>query len=208
MRDSDNIQELVKLSPDYIGFIFYKKSKRFVADFPKINIPGAIKKVGVFVNESIENIVDFVIKNQLDVVQLHGDEKSEFVKELQCHLERSRKVSIIEIIKAFSVDEHFDFSITKEYEQYCDLFIFDTKGKGYGGTGFKYDWKLLEKYQGVIPFLLSGGIGVDDSEQVLSFLRKQESNLCIGVDLNSGFEDAPGMKNIKKLQAFKQRLYV
>jgi len=222
MRNSGNIQELVKLSPDFIGFIFYGKSKRFVTDFPKVSIPKSIKKVGVFVNETIENVIDLVLKNELDAVQLHGDETPEFCKELnRLVAERSRSdsklypkvVSIpinhpIQIIKAFSIDENFDFSATKEYEQYCDLFIFDTKGKGYGGTGLKYDWSILKNYIGETPFLLSGGIGENDAQSILSFLRKQESNQCIGVDLNSGFEDLPGVKNIEKLQVFKRQLKV
>ena len=213
MRDRENIQELAKLSPDYIGFIFYNKSKRFVVDFPEVAIPSSIKKVGVFVNESIEKIVGLVWEYKLDAVQLHGDESVEFCKELKSLVaERSRSDESviliplnhqIQIIKAFSVDKEFDFNKTKEYESVCDLFIFDTKGKGYGGTGLKYDWSILEKYQGAIPFLLSGGIGPNDVKSIRAFKHKK----CIGVDLNSGFEDAPGLKNIEKLKRFKARLY-
>ena len=199
MRDSDNIQELVKLSPDYIGFIFYDKSKRFVSEFPKVEIPSRIKKVGVFVNESIANIVDLVVKNKLDAVQLHGGESAEYCDKL-------RSQHDVTIIKAFSVDEHFDFSITKSYEKYCDLFIFDTKGIGYGGTGLKYDWNILGKYKGETPFLLSGGIGVDDVESVESFFQGKGSNQCVGVDLNSGFEDEPAVKNIGKLKEFIKKV--
>ena len=212
MCDRENIQELVKLAPDYMGFIFYDKSKRFVADFPEVEIPSSIKKVGVFVNETIEKIVELVVKNKLNTVQLHGDESVEFCKELKVAVtERSRSDNKInddvistplnyqtEIIKAFSVDKDFDFSKTKEYESVCDLFIFDTKGKGYGGTGLKYDWSLLQKYKGETPFLLSGGIGSNDVINVREFKHKK----CIGVDLNSGFEDAPGVKNIEKLKLF------
>ncbi len=202
MRDRDNIQELVKLSPEYIGFIFYNKSKRFVDDFPEVAIPSSIKKVGVFVNESIEKIVELVGEYQLDAVQLHGDESVEFCKKLKCHSELVEESHQIRIIKAFSIDKDFDFNRTKEYEPYCGLFIFDTKGEGYGGTGLKYDWSLLENYKGGIPFLLSGGITDTDTLKVMSFLRRQESKLCIGVDLNSGFEDEPGLKNIEKLKRF------
>ena len=212
MRDSDNIQKLVKLAPDYIGFIFYDKSKRFVADFPEGNIPSTIKKVGVFVNESIANIVDLVIENKLDTVQLHGGESVDFCEKLLRSLsgvevnvnESTNEVAStplnhqIEIIKAFSIDKNFDFSTTKEYESYCDLFIFDTKGKGYGGTGIKYDWSILKKYKGETPFLLSGGISDADVDAVKEFGHDK----CIGLDINSGFEDAPGLKNIEKLKTF------
>ncbi|MDC9722475.1 MAG: phosphoribosylanthranilate isomerase [Urechidicola sp.] len=226
MRDCDNIEELVKLAPDYIGFIFYDKSKRFVTDFPNVEIPSTIKKVGVFVNESVEVILDLVNKNKLDVIQLHGDESFEYCMKLNREIassfflaktkrnvitkeETSKVISLkeVEIIKAFSLDKYFDFSITKEYESSCDLFIFDSKGEGYGGTGLKYNWTILNNYKGETPFLLSGGIGENDAELILSFLRKQESNQCVGVDLNSGFEDTPGVKNIKKLSVFKDRLY-
>lgn len=193
MRECENIQELVKLSPDYIGFIFYDKSKRFVADFPNIAIPSTIKKAGIFVNESIDNIADLVTKNIFDVVQLHGDESVEFCKELMKKFNHQT-----EIIKAFSVDENFDFGNTKDYESVCDLFIFDTKGNGYGGTGLKYDWSILNNYKGEVHFLLSGGITPNDVEVVREF----KHNKCIGVDLNSGFEDAPGVKNIEKLKEF------
>ena len=198
MRETKNIQELAQLTPDYVGFIFFDKSKRHVADFPEIELPSNTKKVGVVVNESIEFLDDLIQQNGLDAIQLHGDETPEFVYELQCHLERSRKVSKIEIIKAFSVDENFKFSTTKEYEKHCDLFIFDTKGKGYGGTGIKYDWNILKKYNGETPFLLSGGITEKDVKAVQEFQHSK----YIGVDLNSGFEDAPGLKNIEKLKTF------
>lgn len=205
MRDSVNITELVKLSPDYIGFIFYDKSKRFVADFPEVEIPSSIKKVGVFVNESIENILNKISDFKLDVVQLHGNETSEFCKELQCQFERSRE---LKIIKAFAIGKDFNFNKTKAYEQVCDLFIFDTKGKEYGGNGVKYDWSILQNYKGETPYLLSGGISEDDALNVLSLLRNKKSNQCVGVDLNSGFEERPALKNITKLAEFKKQLSI
>lgn len=195
MRDSENITELVKLNPDYIGFIFYNKSKRFVTDFPQVSIPSSIKKVGVFVNETIENVINKVSKYQLDAVQLHGDESASFCKEL-------KSKTSIEIIKAFAVDEDFDFEKTQEYESNCDMFLFDTKGKDYGGNGIKYDWSILKKYKGDIPFLLSGGINGHDVEAIKKFKHSK----FIGIDLNSGFEDAPAFKNIEKLKEFKQKL--
>ncbi len=218
MRNSNNISELVKLAPDFIGFIFYEKSKRFVIDFPKVKIPKSIKKVGVFVNESIESILKIVLENELDIVQLHGDESAEFCKKLKRHPElvsgshnekndemlKRVQHDEVQIIKAFAIDENFDFNITKAYEPYCDLFLFDTKGKGYGGTGIKYDWSVLNNYKGETPFLLSGGITDNDADLVNEFKHPK----CIGIDLNSGFEEAPALKNIKKLIAFKSKLNV
>lgn len=201
MRDSENIQEIVKLSPDYLGFIFYEKSKRYVSQFPQVEIPKTIKKVGVFVNEPIKNILDFIVEYDLDAVQLHGDETVEYCKSLFRNTIDSSP-NFIQIIKAFSVDETFDFEKTKAYSKCCELFIFDTKGKGYGGTGLKYDWNLLKKYNGKTPFLLSGGIGPNDVDSVLEF----KHNKCIGVDLNSGFEDAPGLKNKEKLKRFLNKI--
>jgi len=216
MRDSENITELVKLTPDYIGFIFYDKSKRVVTNFPEVDIPINIKKVGVFVNESIVKIVELVLKHQLNAVQLHGDETAEFCRELKRHpklvsgshsdemLKQVQHDEPFTIIKAFSVDKNFDFSITQDYEPYCNLFIFDTKGKGYGGTGLKYDWNILKKYQGETPLLLSGGIGINDVDAVNKFTHSK----FIGVDLNSGFEDAPALKNIEKLKRFISEINV
>lgn len=220
MRDRDNIQELAELSPDYMGFIFFERSKRHVADFPEITIPTEIKKVGVVVNESIEFVTNLIHKNGLNAIQLHGNETPEYCNELKILVTEQRALSgvetsrndnklganvistphnhDIEIIKAFSVDESFDFSKSKPYESSCDLFIFDTKGKEYGGNGVKYDWSILKNYKGETPFLLSGGIRPEDVDAVNEFSHKK----CTGLDLNSGFEDAPGVKNIEKLRGF------
>ena len=215
MRQAQNLKDLTTLNPDYIGFIFYDKSKRFVAEFPQVGIDESIHKVGVFVNETIENVIDIVKKHQLNAVQLHGDESVEYCETLRRHPElvsgshnvalrsdnyrnRSATTNEIEIIKAFSVDGHFDFSVTKDYESSCDLFLFDTKGKEYGGNGVKYDWSILKNYKGAIPFLLSGGISATDADAIKEFGHEK----CIGLDINSGFEDAPGLKNIEKLKRF------
>jgi phosphoribosylanthranilate isomerase len=195
MRDSENINELLNLTPDYIGFIFYDKSKRFVADFPEVEIPLSIKIVGVFVNESIDEVVRIVSNYKLDGVQLHGDESVEYCSELNSKLS-------VEVIKAFAVDEDFDFNKTIDYESVCDLFLFDTKGKDYGGNGLKYDWSILKNYKGETPFLLSGGINENDVLVVKEFQHPK----FVGVDLNSGFEDAPSQKNIEKLKEFKHKL--
>ncbi|GAB1307677.1 phosphoribosylanthranilate isomerase [Urechidicola sp. KH5] len=197
MREAQNVEKLINLKPDYIGFIFYGKSKRYISQFPQVKIPNSIKKVGVFVNESVGEVIRIIKECDLQVVQLHGDETVEYCSNLLRAI-TDTSPNFVAIIKAFSVDDHFDFEKTKAYDPFCNLFIFDTKGVGYGGTGLKYDWNLLEKYNGNTPFLLSGGIGVNDVNAVLDFQHVK----MVGVDLNSGFEDAPGVKNIEKLHSF------
>ncbi|SFS60045.1 phosphoribosylanthranilate isomerase [Lutibacter maritimus] len=205
MRESENLQSLIALEPDFIGFIFYDKSKRFVNDFPQVEIPLYIKKVGVFVNETTENILKTVSAYNLDYVQLHGDESPEFCLQLA----KSQQVNNgfmesfqLGVIKAFSVDESFDFSKTVQFEQSCDYFIFDTKGKDYGGNGVKFNWEILKNYNGKTPFLLSGGISKIDSAEIVKIKHKAFA----GVDINSGFELEPGLKNIDDIKEFKQNL--
>jgi len=205
MRDTENISELVKLKPDYIGFIFYDKSKRFVTNFPEVEIPSEIKKVGVFVNESIGKVIEILEENKLDAVQLHGNETPEYCNQLR-HSELVSESHPIEILKAFSVDNDFDFSKTEPYQKVCDYLLFDTKGKEYGGNGVKFNWQVLDNYKGTTPFLLSGGITKNDVQALLSFLRRQESKKCIGIDINSGFEIEPALKNIEEIKEFKQNL--
>lgn len=194
MRDKENISGLLALKPDFIGFIFYDKSKRFVADFPQIEIPSATKKVGVFVNQTIEEIAEKANNHTLDFVQLHGNETPEFCEKLA--------TKNIKIIKAFSVDENFDFSATKPFEKGVYLFLFDTKGNNYGGNGIKFNWELLQNYTGKTPFLLSGGISKNDSEEI----KKFKHPAFLGIDINSGFELEPGLKNIKEIKEFKNLL--
>ena len=194
MRDKENISNLLALKPDYIGFIFYDKSKRFVADFPQIEIPSTTKKVGVFANETIEEIIEKVNQHTLDFVQLHGNETPEFCSALSA--------KNIKIIKAFSVGENFDFNATLLFEKHVSLFLFDTKGKNYGGNGIKFNWDLLQNYTGKIPFLLSGGISINDAEEI----KKFKHPAFLGIDINSGFELEPGLKNIKEIKEFKSLL--
>lgn len=217
MRDAENISELVMLKPNYIGFIFYDKSKRFVTSFPEVEIPAEIKKAGVFVNETIHSIIKIVKENRLDAIQLHGNESPEYIKELKkamFYSERSEEFirseilrftqhdNSIEIFKAFSVDDDFDFSITEPYQNVCDYLLFDTKGKEYGGNGVKFNWQVLDNYIGKIPFLLSGGISKEDVFEI----KKISHKAFAGIDINSGFEIEPALKNIENIKEFKQNL--
>ena len=185
MKQPENILEIASLQPAYLGFIFAKKSPRYFEETIP-SLPKAIKKVGVFVEESIENIV-------LTVVQLHGNESAIFCKELKKQL-----ATDIQIIKVFAVGTDFDFEILETFEEYCDYFLLDTKGKFPGGNGTQFDWQILENYTSKKPFFLSGGIGVDDVE---SILKLQNTSLPLhAIDCNSKLEISAGIKNKKQCE--------
>lgn len=199
MRDIENVKELIGIKPDYIGFIFYPKSKRFVGVNPDISlfnsIPKNIEKVGVFVNYTKDSIIENTEKYKLDLVQLHGNESAEFCKELKSQISAK-------IIKAFSIDKDFDFKTLNEYKQVCDYFLFDTKTEFYGGSGQQFDWNILNKYDNEIPFFLSGGIDLEHAAKI-----KKLKHLNIhAIDINSRFETEPGIKNIDKIKQFKNEL--
>ena len=199
MKYPDNIKQLADLKPDFIGFIFYNKSKRFIdnnLNINKLNISNTINKVGVFVNSSITEVKSVMQKHQLDYVQLHGNESPEFCKELQ--------QSGIKITKAFQIDEDFDFSVLVPFNAVCDYFLFDTKTKTYGGSGKKFNWEILEKYDNKKPFFLSGGIDLEDINEI-----KNLNNLNIfAIDINSKFETEPGRKDIAKIKMFMENIKI
>lgn len=214
MKFTENIQQVAALQPDYLGFIFYEKSKRnFEGIIPEL--PKSIKKTGVFVNEYIEIVVSLVEEYQLEAIQLHGEESVEYIKELKSQIEFSQEIYLsensklgkrrtIEIIKVFGIKDHFDFKILNPYLEFVDYFLFDTKGKDRGGNGVQFDWSVLEKYPYKKSFFLSGGIGLDDVEKVQEIVQ---SHLPIyGLDVNSKFEVEPGKKNIEALKKFKNKL--
>ena len=203
MRETDNINALQELDIDFMGIIRYPKSKRFVDDEQKT----AIEKLtmnkgtaGVYVNATFEEILQDIIPLQLDVVQLHGDENSAFAKAL---LELDLKV-----FKAFQMNEDFDFNSLTEWEQLAEefqgklFFLFDTATKNYGGSGKKFNWQLLDSYTGKVPYLLSGGVSKDDAAAI----KNIKHDMFLGVDLNSQFEDAPGLKNIEMIKSFIKKL--
>ena len=159
------------------------------------------KFVGVFVNDMPQNIVTAVYNYHLSYVQLHGDESPVMIDNLRRTLVPDIAPQI-KIIKAISVSSAEDLKRCEQYEGHVDLFLFDTKCKGYGGSGQKYDWSVLEAYTGQTPFLLSGGIGPDDADRLRDFHHPQ----CVGIDLNSKFETAPGIKDINLLQNFLHQL--
>lgn len=197
MRDSGNIRQLLKLQPDYMGFIFYEKSKRFAPelDAELLNdFPSETKKVGVFVNASLEEVKGKVDRYGLDLVQLHGDESVEYVGDLFA--------AGIRVIKVFSVGDSFDFEQLKPYKGLVDFFLFDTKGKERGGNGVTFDWELLKAYDQSVPFFLSGGI---DNENISALESLKGMNIH-AIDVNSKYEIAPGLKDIEELKKLKKAI--
>ena len=198
MRNTDNIKDLSALLPDYIGFIFYPKSKRYVNDKLDLNVIASlhrrILKVGVFVNSELSELIDIYQKYKLDIVQLHGNESVDYCKQLA--------IQDISVIKAFGVSDDFDFDETVAYKPFCKYFLFDTKHKDYGGSGHKFNWQIFQHYDNDKPFFLSGGIDVEDIETI-----KNITTLKIhAIDINSKFEIEPGFKDISKVKEFIEKI--
>ena len=198
LRDPENIKEIIDVKPDYMGFIFYKPSSRYVGELlsPELmeTIPSIIKKVGVFVNEDIKNIINIAAKYRLDLLQLHGDESPGYCKKLE------RKGFII--IKAIRIFSKKDLELVKTYKHCIDYALLDRGGLNYGGNGVKFNWKLLDFYESDVPFFLSGGIRPEDVRKIASI----KHNNLHAIDVNSGFETAPGYKDVSKLSTLKNRI--
>ena len=194
MRGAENIRMLGEQDIDYLGLIFYPESPRFVGyKFDKKvlkAVPDHVKKVGVFVSRDLEELLYLYKRYELDYLQLHGDFSSELCEKL--------KNNEAGVIKTFSIDENFDFSEIEPYKAFVDYFLFDTKGKYKGGNGVAFDWSLLSKYDNEVPFFLSGGIGVDDVDE----LKKLQGMNLHALDVNSRFERKPGLKDIDQIERF------
>ena len=224
MKYQDNMAQVAALQPDYLGFIFYDKSARnFDTIIPQIS--DSIKKTGVFVNENLDVVIEKINTFNLQAVQLHGNESPGYCDALKRHYEelsdvvisskekdchdfekKSRNDDKLEIIKIFSIKDEFDFSVLKPYEGVCDYFLFDTKGKLPGGNGYTFDWNVLNNYPSTKPFFLSGGIGINQIEDIKIFQQSDASKYCYALDVNSKFEIEPGLKNIEDLREFKKHL--
>ena len=197
LKYQSNIEELMNLKIDYLGFIFYKKSSRYIDESINFDfirqIPKHISKVGVFVNETAYSILNSIAHYNLDVVQLHGDESEKMCEELKPYAT---------IIKAFRIQTHFDFTILETYLPHVDFFLFDTDTKTYGGSGQQFNWELLKQYTFDTPFFLSGGIGIQSIEQLKQFNHPQ----LHAIDINSKFELSPALKDIEKIKQFIQNI--
>ena len=201
MKDPANILELAALKPDYMGFIFYPASKRYVEglspDFLK-SLPADIKRIGVFVDEELPKVAEMATLFGLNAVQLHGNESAKYCRQLKDLLADSG----VEIIQAFGIDASFDFDRLKDYVSSVDYFLFDTQTPAHGGSGIAFDWSLLAAYVLDKPYFLSGGIGMK-SLPALQAIRDERLH---AIDVNSKFELAPGLKDIDRLIEFKTQL--
>ena len=197
MKYPENMVEVALLQPDYLGFIFYEKSPRYFENSIP-NLDKSIQKVGVFVNAAFSVIEEKVKQYQLDLVQLHGTENSEFCALVEAKLGK--------VIKAFSMDDQFNFQDLENYQNSCSYFLFDTKGKLYGGNGTSFNWTVLQDYKLDKPYFLSGGIGLENANEIKEFLKKEYAKKCIVIDLNSRFEIEPGLKNPATLKEFIQNI--
>jgi phosphoribosylanthranilate isomerase len=191
MKYPENIAAIQKLKPDFMGFIFYEKSPRYIDDtiFSAINnTKGNLQTIGVFVNNSLHEVREAISKYELDFVQLHGDESVEYVRELS--------LAKVKVIKTFQIQDNFDWSIINNYAHYIQYFLFDTKTKKYGGSGIKFNWAQLNNYKLKIPFFLSGGITINDVYQIKNLKIPQ----LFAIDINSKFETEPGIKDLELVQ--------
>lgn len=195
MRDAANIKELEQLDIDWMGFIFYPGSPRYVGRSLSY-IPSKVQKIGVFVDQDPQIVRERAAQNRLDAIQLHGSEPPWYCINLH---EEGYKV-----IKSFGIDEDGFIPLAQldAYEGKCDYFLFDRKTKLHGGSGRKFIWSRLAKYQGDTPFLLSGGISPEDVEEIKSFVHPRFA----GIDINSRFEIEPALKNIEMIREFIKRL--
>lgn len=197
LNDPENIKAVATLQPDFMGFIFYPASPRYFLKERSIeeqvalrasleSIPSVIQKVGVFVNESIKSVIRYAVDWDLNFIQLHGDESPEYCEEL--------KLLDFPIIKAFGVDEYFDFNVLSEYYEHCSYFLFDTKTAQYGGSGVPFNWEILAQYKLPKPIILSGGITGEDIEKIKSLAANFPIEI---VDMNSKVEISPGIKDLQ-----------
>jgi phosphoribosylanthranilate isomerase len=190
LKDTANILAVAGLNPDYVGFIRYDGSPRFSVELTGstlAQLPLNVIKTGVFVNESEEVIDAAIVTYGFNAIQLHGDESPEFCRKFK---------GKVEVLKAFGIDNNFDFDQLDAYTDAVDFFLFDTKTTSYGGSGLTFDWTLLDRYQMDVPFFLSGGIGLDN----LADIKNIKHKAFYGVDLNSRFETEPGIKDVEKLR--------
>jgi phosphoribosylanthranilate isomerase len=197
MNNQENTFSISELQPDFLGFIFWRDSKRYCDNVIE-NIPDTIQKVGVFVDADYNEIVDKIISHQLNYVQLHGEETADFCLQL--------RNTTIKVIKSINIDNKFNFNELKYNNNCIDYYLFDTKAKLPGGNGTTFDWEILNQYKEDIPYFLSGGISLEEWPKLKKFLQSEAAKKCFAIDINSQFEDDFGIKNKQKIKAFQEKL--
>lgn len=201
MMQPEQVAELEGIGATFAGFIFYPKSPRYI--FKQMSLLQLkkiknINKVGVFVNAPVEEVLHMVDECGLHMVQLHGDESPRYCERISDY---------ISVVKAFRLSENDSIEwMIKPYMDVCDMFMFDTMGAGYGGTGKKFDWNQLKNVTIGKPYFLSGGIQPDDVEKLKEFAKEPSSKALFAVDINSKFEVSPGVKDMQKVKTFIKEL--
>jgi len=201
MKEPQNILDVAALNPDYMGFIFYERSKRFIGALNPMELsqlPENIAKVGVFVNHDIIAVVQKAKMYDLNLIQLHGQESADYVAALKQQFLGTNT----QLMKAFGIDDQFDFRDLEPYMDVVDYFLFDTQTPDHGGSGKIFDWTLLQNYTLDKPYFLSGGIGLES----LDAIKALTDTRLYAVDVNSRFETEPGRKDVNKLKDFKRKL--
>jgi phosphoribosylanthranilate isomerase len=197
MREPANIMAVARLAPEYMGFIYYPRSKRYAGELSPdvlLGIRESIRKTGVFLDASVYDVLSISARMGFQAIQLHGKESPD-----ECQLIRKEGY---ELLKVFNMGMQGAFDNMDEYLEVADLFLFDSGGQANGGTGLKFDWEQLENYHHDTPYMISGGIGADDADKLLSIRYTG----LYGADLNSRFETQPGVKNIQALAGFIQKI--
>ncbi len=198
MKFPENIQAVAALNPDYMGFIFYHGSKRYVGEEFSVKVveqlPKAIKKVGVFVNEPLAEVIKKNAEFNFDFIQLHGHESPKYCEKLSKEK--------LQLIKAFNLHDDFDFSELEAYQPYCNYFLFDSQTANFGGSGKSFNWQVLSKYRFNTPFFLSGGLGPENISEAL----KINHPMLFGFDLNSKLESEPGLKNTDQTKQMIEKI--
>jgi phosphoribosylanthranilate isomerase len=201
MTQPEQVEQLAGMGISFAGFIFYPKSPRYVfknMTTTQIRKENSINKVGVFVNASIEEVLHMVDECRLHMVQLHGDESPKFCEKI---------ADYVSVVKAFRLSENDSVEwMIRPYMEVCDMFMFDTMGAGYGGTGKKFDWNVLKQETIGKPFFLSGGIEPGDEERLKEFANEPVAKALFAIDVNSKFETSPGVKDLDKLKEFVEKL--
>lgn len=210
MKYPENIARVATLQPDYLGFIFWEPSPRsFSGNIPPL--PEKVMKVGVFVDAPLGSVVEKVREYDLHLIQLHGKETAAYCESLRKELEKIRtqkdhNTKGVGIVKAMAVGSDFSFEDLNTYRAVVDYFLFDSKGPLPGGNGFGFNWELLRNYTLDIPFFLSGGIGLQEVEKLREFLKTPVADKCHAIDVNSAFEQQPGLKDVQALELFIEKI--